>query len=459
MNKLTISILTLLFSALSMTPVGAQVRDANMLATPATESPNYSTVPYSRIPFSTAPYTVIANPGENASSQINLNWHTDPGTGAAYITYTRKSDRNWKKAQTLKADQALVTVFDSIYSKRPNGEDFYEEVRFLRNTITLEGLRPRTEYMYKLSAEPDTEAKPVAEPEIFYFKTAPRQSRWTLGIISDMHVYAPIPNRQKSAMAMIAQLEKTNKKPLDGMIHVGDLSAWGGSYSFWPTLYADPQFQNRIWAGVNGNHDNMTRQNDQSNDFFRHVNNNPANGYAGEEGVVYHFTYGDALFLMLNNEGMKSEAELAVAQEWVRKVIKENPAKFIIVVSHYQWFMGDNGRSSQYDRWKNLFDECGVDLAIAGNNHIYVRTNAVYEDKETDGSKGTVYLQTTSSDNERGREMGELLHNEDLIRFRWTEGNNSVSGLIMKARKNRLDLRLYDRNGTMIDHVRVKAKR
>lgn len=441
MNKLTISILALLFLVFSIAPAGAQVRDTHSHTDARTRTE----------PYIAGPYTVIANPGENASSQINLNWHTDPGTGAANITYTRKSDRKWKKAQTLKADQALVTVFDSIYSKRPNGEDFYEDIRFLRNTITLQDLKAGTEYMYKLSAEDDD--------EIFYFKTAPRQSRWTLGIISDMHVYAPIPNRQKSAMAMIAQLEKTNKKPLDGMIHVGDLSAWGGSYSFWPTLYGDPQFQNRVWAGVNGNHDNMTRQNDQSNEFFRHVNNNPANGYTGEEGVVYHFTYGDALFLMLNNEGMKSEAELAVAQAWARKVIEENPAKFIIVVSHYQWFMGDNGRSSQYDRWKTLFDECGVDLAIAGNNHIYVRTNAVYADKETDGSKGTVYLQTTSSDNERGREMSELLHNEDLIRFRWTEGSNSVSGLIMKARKNRLDLRLYDRNGTMIDHVRVKAKR
>lgn len=422
LNKLTIALLGLLFSVFSMAP--------NALS-------------------QTAPYTVIANPGENASTQINLNWHTDMGTGASYITFTRKSDRNWKRAQTLQADQALITVFDSIYSKRPNGEDFYEDARFLRNTITLEDLKPGTEYMYRLDSD----------SEIYYFKTAPRRNRWTLGIISDMHVYAPIPNRQKSAMDMIAQLEKTNKKPLDGMIHAGDLSAWGGSYSFWPVLYDDPQFKNRVWAGVNGNHENMTRQNDQSNEFFRHVNNNPLNGYAGEEGVVYHFTYGDALFLMLNNEAMKTEASLAVAQDWARKVIEENPAKFIIVVSHYQWFMGDNGRSSQYDRWKTLFDECGVDLAIAGNNHIYVRTNAIYADEETDGSRGTVYVQTTTSDNERGREMGELLHNEDLIRFRWSEGSKSVSGLIMKATRNRLDLRLYDRNGVEIDHVRVKAKR
>lgn len=258
---------------------------------------------------------------------------------------------------------------------------------------------------------------------------------------------------------MIHQLEKKNKKEFDAMLHVGDLSAWGGSYSFWPALYAESYFQKYVWAGVNGNHDNMTRQNAQSNDFFRYVNNNPTNGYAGETGVVYHFTYDNALFIMLNNEGMKTETELAKAQDWVGKVIKNNPAQYIIVVSHYQWFIGDDGRSSQYSRWKDLFDEYSVDLAISGNNHIYVRTNALYADQETDGKKGTVYIQTSSSDNERGRTMGELVHNKELIKFRWTEGANTVGGLIMKANKKRLTLTLYDRNGVEIDQVRVKAKR
>jgi len=174
--------------------------------------------------------------------------------------------------------------------------------------------------------------------------------------------------------------------------------------------------------------------------------------------VSYHFMYGNALFVMLNNEAMKSEEGLAQAQAWTRKVIKHHPAKYVIVVSHYQWFMGDDGRSSQYSRWKKLFDECGVDLAISGNNHIYVRTDALYADQETDGSKGTVYIQTPSSDNERGRSFGELLYNKDLIRFRWSEGSKTVGALLMKAGKKRLTLTLYDRNGTPIDQVTVRSK-
>ncbi len=398
-----------------------------------------------------AVYTVIANPGENASSEIRLNWHTDLDGGDSQIIYTKKSDKKWKKASIVNAHQELCTVFDSIYSKRPNGEDFYENAVFTRNTVTLEGLKPGTEYMYKFSSDESS--------EIRYFKTAPKGARWNMGIISDIHVYAPLPKRQQAAMEMIAQLEKQSKKEFDAMIHVGDLSAWGGSYSFWPTLYAEPAFRKYVWAGVNGNHDNMTRQNAQNNQFFRLVNNNPDNGYQGEEGVVYHFTYGNALFIMLNNESMKTEEGLSRAQDWFRKVVTDNPAQYVIVVSHYQWFIGDDGRSSQYGRWKDLFDEYNVDLAISGNNHIYVRTNALYAGQETDGTKGTVYIQTPSSDNERGRTYGDLVHNQDLIKFRWTEGSNTVGALTMTADKKRLLLRLYDRSGELIDQIAVKSKR
>lgn len=400
-------------------------------------------------------YTVIANPGQNASTEIRLNWHQELGSGKSYITYTQITDKNWKKAVTIEADQSLCSVFDSIYSKRPNGEDFYEDAKFVRNTVTLQDLKPGTQYQYKLTSGTIDVNN---DKDIRMFRTAPGSDRWNMGVISDIHVYAPLPNRQKAGMSMIQQLEKQHKQPFDMMLHVGDLSAWGGSYSFWPTLYADSTFSRYVWAGVNGNHDDMTRQHAQSNAFFRNVNNNPDNGYGDQLGVCYYFTYGNTLFVMLNNEAMKSEEGLTEAQQWMKAVVRDNPSKYLVVVSHYQWFMGGDGRSSQYTRWKQLFDELRVDLAISGNNHIYVRTNALYADKETDGSRGTVYIQTPSADNERGQAMGALQYNQDLIRSRWTEGPNTVGALIMSANKKHLKLTLYDRNGKPLDQVMVKPK-
>ena len=397
-------------------------------------------------------YTVIANPGENASKSIRLNWHTNIGSEATHCFYTECSDVHWARAKKATPQQELCTAYDSMYSKTPKGENIHEQARFIRNTIELKKLTPGTRYMYRIGTN-------AQDGETRYFHTAPQSGEWTAAIMSDFHAYTPRPKRVKSAMAMLDTLEAKNGTYFDAILHVGDILAWGGSYSFWKDLYSNDHFKNNLWAGVNGNHDNMDRTNKRnSKEFFRNANNNPLNGYNGQEGVCYHFTYGDVLFIMLNNEEMRSDEGLAAAQEWVRKVIKRNKKRFVVVMEHYQWFYGTSGKFSQYSRWQPLFDECGVDLAISANNHVYARTNALYNGVETDGSKGTVYLQTSSSDNERGQALKEWTDNKDIIKFRWSEGGNTVSGILLKADSDKLSLTLYDRYGTALDNVIVKAK-
>lgn len=397
-------------------------------------------------------YTIITNPGQDARREMRVNWHTDPDNKKNYCLYTKRSDTQWKKARKVKAEQHLCTEYDSLYSKKANGENFYERARFLRCTATLKNLEPDTEYMYRIG--------PGDRSQVHYFKTAPASGRWNIGIISDFHSYPPLPKRVEAAMDMVGTLENCNGGDLDFMLHLGDVCAWGGSYSFWKTLYDEPYFSKYMWAGVNGNHDNMDRQSARlSNQYFRLANNNPQNGYQGEEGVCYYFIYDNALFIILNNENMRTAEGLAAAQQWVREVIAKNPAKYIIVAEHYQWFYGDSGKDSQYARWRELFDQCGVDLALSGNNHIYARTNAIYQGKETDGTVGTVYIQTPSSDNERGRDLEEWVANKDLIKFRWAEGPRTVGAMVMNAYDDHLHLTLYDRQGNAVDQVSVQAKR
>ena len=125
---------------------------------------------------------------------------------------------------------------------------------------------------------------------------------------------------------------------------------------------------------------------------------------------------------------------------------------------HFEWFNGRTGQSNDYKRWSKTFDELGVDLALAGNNHIYVRTNAVYQGVTTNDSIGTVYLQTPSSDNARGRTTSTLQSNQKLIKRRWTEGKNTIGALSMEVNPQRILLTLLNRYGEVVDTVSVKAK-
>ncbi|MDE6160683.1 MAG: fibronectin type III domain-containing protein, partial [Muribaculaceae bacterium] len=129
-------------------------------------------------------YTVIVNPAETASTAARINWHTDEDCPADTCFYTLRSDTLWKSVNKAIAFKELTTAYDSLSSKRPDGEDFIERARFIRNTAELQGLEAATEYMYRFSNDSNAEVR--------YFKTAPEQGAWTAAIISDFHSYAPL---------------------------------------------------------------------------------------------------------------------------------------------------------------------------------------------------------------------------------------------------------------------------
>ncbi|MBQ0115035.1 MAG: metallophosphoesterase family protein [Bacteroidales bacterium] len=402
--------------------------------------------------------SIITCPGENSATQMNISWAAaDKGT---CVVYTTTTDKNWKNAQVAQPDlEQLCTTYDSIYSKRAWNENYYEHNVFFKCGATLRGLTPDTNYKYRI--EYRTDGRTLEKSPEHNFRTAGAK-QWSCCIISDFHSYTPLPHRLADAMDMMATIERYDPS-IDFVLHLGDVCAWGGSWSFWRALYAHENFSKYMWAGLNGNHDNMSRKYELTSAYFRDANYVPRNGYAGQEGVCYHFRYGNAMFVMLNNEEMHDSTNFEAAAAWLRDVVTKarhsaNPPRYVIVCEHYQWFYGNNGKTSQYGRWHKIFDELGIDLALAGNNHVYARSACLYDDQVTDGSKGTVYMQTASSDNERGRKLEEQVANFDKIMFRWAEGANMICAVNMKADDKALTLALLDRYGNTLDTFTVKAK-
>lgn len=395
-------------------------------------------------------FSITACTSETPGNSMNFSWATDKAITSATIEVAPAGAKDWKRAVRENVGGRYCNTFDSIYSKSAKGENFYEDVKISKYNATVGKLKKDTEYKYRIIADGDTS-------QVRRFRTAGARE-WSACIISDFHAYSPLYARTKAGMDMVRTAGK-HGTPFSWVLHLGDITAWGGSYSFWKNLYEEEPFKEYMWAGVNGNHDNMTRNYSKTtNEFFRDAAAYPHNGYEGEMGVCYHFRYGDVLFIMLNNENMKSEEGLQAAQEWVRKVVKENPAPYKVVCEHYQWFFGADGKTSQYGRWSQLFDELGISLALAGNNHIYVSTHPLYGGEVVEPGKGTVYIQTPSSDNERGVACDlekPLGHNAEKIKFRWTEGSRTVGGMHMQVSKKKMTLTLLDRNGKILDVTEV----
>lgn len=393
-------------------------------------------------------HTIFTCPAENCSTEMNISFATPVGINAVVQVFSG-NDTLYFPSRSY-----LCTTFDSINSKLGDNTDVYERHVFDRHTAALFDLHPDSEYSYNVLA---IVADSLWSSEVRHFKTAGK-NEWKAAVISDFHHYSPLWRRLDAAMGMIDVLDSVSAG-FDWILTPGDQCAWGGSYNYWTELAEQPAYKNFMWAGVEGNHDHMTRDNDKSDAFFRDTHANPLNGYDGQEGVVYWFKYGDVLFLMLNNEAMRTSESLQPVFEWMEKVVAEHPSKYIVVVEHYEWLIGTNGANSQLDRFRDTFDRLGVDLAISGNNHAYLRTFPLYNREVVTADKGTFYVVASSSDDSRGRELKPLEANEDIIATRWSEGAKTVGGMIMDVNAERIVMTLYDRYGNVHDTFTVPAKR
>lgn len=97
-------------------------------------------------------YTVIANPGEKADSQVRINWHVDAdkrkenyiylvSDGVVnmyyngdlkknYCTYTKRSDTKWKKAKKYVLALSFARHLTAFTPKRPT-ERIFMKTQFL----------------------------------------------------------------------------------------------------------------------------------------------------------------------------------------------------------------------------------------------------------------------------------------------------------------------------------------
>ena len=389
-------------------------------------------------------YSIVTNPGENCSTEMNIGWHADTGYTNCRVIYTKRFDATWNQAVTIDGTYEKCKVFNGILSKTPSGADFNENAVFLNYGATLSNLQSDSDYMYKIRTA-DGECS-----DVHYFKTAGGKE-FTFIWIGDIHHYSPIPKRLTNAVNVLNAAAGI-AHDVDFILSTGDVVAWGGSYSFWKTLYEQDFIKDYAFANVLGNHDAMTRQYFTTSEYFRVANNNPRNGYADQEGVCYWFLYNDVLFIMLNNEVMKKdENALAEAQEWAGNVIRQLKGKYrhIFICEHYQWFDGRSGKTSWYADWKDFCDEYDVAIALSGNNHIYKRTYPLRHDQVVKAGKGTIYMEVPSSDGDRGVKAGTLTQNKEKLAFTWSSQQASNDGqvktigcVLVKVKGNKISTKL-----------------
>ncbi len=394
-------------------------------------------------------YMIMTNPGEDCRTEMRIGFHSDYLYTNCYVEYTTADDKTFMhavRADGAYDDQKYLWFFNRLTTNNLSDSRF--GTKFLDWGIELEGLTPDTDYIYRVC---DGDG---GYSDTYSFKTA-GADEYSIIWMSDAHVNAGYTGRLNAWVNMFKYAETQAKYDVAFQFSTGDSTTSGDRYGDWLTISEQDFTKNYMIANVIGNHDVYDSIMDddttyytqywKSGQYFEVVYNHPRNGFTASsqringylsadsytdyasqsanymidvsagvhsgkqitgamdntDGRMYWFNYNGILFIIFDYYCMMFAEDTKNAFEWAGKVIEENYGKYdyIVCANHINLVNGGGGAfrdygAVDYDYFGDFFDKYGVDMYLAGDNHVYLRTNAIYDGAvSSDPDKGTYIIQ------------------------------------------------------------------
>ena len=328
---------------------------------------------------------VSMSPGSD-ETQMNFAWYSKEGEPAGFV-YGTNSDLSGGQSAEITQTAA--------------------QTGYVSNKVTLEGLQPGTTYYYQVegkeiesfTTDDDTSSFSfvfVGDPQIGSsneekaktpediqkptFLTAQSEAvrndtfNWNYTL---ERAYAKTGNTASFILSSGDQIQTNAEKVEDGTVSEMEYAG-----------YLSPDIMKSVPVATTvGNHDA-----DNAN-YTYHFNTANLSGL-GDNGYVggdYYFTYGDALFIILNTQ----DTNVSEHKQFIEQTVAANPdCKWRIVTLH-QDIYGSAEHSNEPEitnlRYSlvPIFEENDVDLVLTGHDHAYSRTKMLKGGQSTTGFEYT----------------------------------------------------------------------
>lgn len=422
---------------------------------------------------STNVHHIVTNPSEDCSTAMNIGFLANTGYTGCYVQYTTADDTSWANAKTESGSYKTYGASESTnpfynkYAKDDAGTNIYQTPTFLDYSVTLSGLTPDTSYIYRIydgSAYSNT----------YSFKTAATSGEWSFVVTGDFHEYYAnygakrAANATKAINAAISLANQKNYPAVEHIVGVGDIVAWGVDYNQWQNVYNQSWIKNYSFANTIGNHDDMDRSGNSSSEYNAIMNNYPLNGYGDEIGTCFYYLYNNVLFIYINYLDTSAKAEA-----WVDSVISSMAGKYqySVLVNHRPAMSKYNASTYTYfwPYWADCCDRNNIDLVLAGDHHVYMRSKPIYNGSVLSGysaskPNATVYIAADSSDGERGVSYSDTSFSEtkannldsstliasNYFRYDYTSSTKDITSLLIHVGKDKLTTNIvyYENSGS-----------
>ncbi len=312
------------------------------------------------------------------TSELNLNWYSG-----------KRSNYRQTMVRVFKGEE-LVAEESGIFGKASENRYFHR--------VTVKNLEPDTRYRYSVSSDGNIWS------EEYEYKT-PKAGAFRFAAVSDPQVNAAGTSKQgkqdsesawfsidrTSASGWAAVVDRIVSAEADFILSAGDqVDKTGGDESEYANFFAPPALRSLPYAPVPGNHDKHCSF--MYHFYLPNEYKAPAecegDGFKTIEKVAnYFFLYNNVLFVGLNTTAYPGSTDDAksyvnVFNEVIEKAKAENNGKYTwLVVNHHKSTATIADHVADFDiqryvqaGFEKLMDEHGVDLVLAGHDHVYARS-------------------------------------------------------------------------------------
>lgn len=315
------------------------------------------------------PQYIMTNAVQNSTSEENISWLSNPAAtdAVAEIMYAEKAAYDANGNKSFAIDEGTSTLHQFLGAS--NNDNNYA-VRV--NSVTLTGLKPDTEYVYK-----------VGDGNVFStintFKTTRKGAPTNFFIIGDAQAV------EKTNFDTILGNLKADGTDYSFGIQTGDAIEVANVYGDWVDLL--DMFSNDYLKSVDilhvfGNHEYMSDPEGTSAKLIYNVADE--SHYSVEYGNVYVAT------IAYTTDMEKLDAAL----EWLKEDAAKTTCQWKILTIHqppyYTHTAGGNGPINE--RVPAAVEAAGIDFVFSGHDHSYARTKPLLNGSVDEANGITYYI-------------------------------------------------------------------
>lgn len=327
---------------------------------------------------------VSITPGAN-ETEMNFAWYSKNDENT-YLIYGKKSD--------LSDGIEIEPIQTNTYQTDENG------ISYESNKVTIKELESNTKYYYQVAGK-EIESFTTKDSEKFSFifvgdpqigSSNTEKAKKPEDIAKESFKLAQYESVQSDSFNWANTLNQAMKKT-DGnasfVISAGDQIQTNAKKVENNTIseieyagYLSPDILKSLPVATTvGNHD-ADNANYKYHFNVPNLSNLGDNGYVGGD---YWFTYGDALFMILNTQ----DTDTAEHEEFIKETVDANPDAVWRIVTFHQDIYGSGEHSNEPEivnlRYSliPILQKYNVDVVLTGHDHVYSRSQILKDGVKT----------------------------------------------------------------------------